>query len=384
MDETHSESKMWKRSTVVLAVVLLLASGMFLFLEAARTPQKSGRVVVPLDQNQGNLVTELENVVEERDRLQADRTRLSEAKANLGTELATVQAEVAEFKAGLEQNADDLAERDARIETLSLERINLMTRVTDLIAARLAVENRLEEVQQEKNQLVTLLEKTRGERDTIEAALSQAETQRESLAEKVEALRGKVARFSLEAGELEDLAKIEPEVAQSEGPQREDVQVVAEESLSLPPQKPEQASVGGDFPARRREMPQEKEALFAGVQDAPSLGEGVAVAADGPSALVSGVLERGVAQYNQGQYKRAFDVWYPLAEQGVRRAQFYIGSLFHEGRGVEQDQIKAFYWLSLSDKAGYPNAGTVLQTVEQIMTEAQMAAAHKLLDTAEN
>lgn len=384
MDEMHSESKMWKRSTIVLAVVLLLVTGMVLVLQATPTTQKSGRVVVSLDQDKENLVTKLENVAQERDRLQLDRTRLSEAKVNLETALATVQAEVAEFKAGLEQSADDRAERDARIETLSLERTNLMTRVTDLIAARLAAEKRLEEVQQEKNQLVTLLEQTRGERDTIAAVLSQAETQRDGLAEKVEELRGQVARISLDAGELEDLAQTEPDVPHGENLQSEDVRGAVEVALSESPQKLEEAGVGGDFPARRWEVPLEKEALIAGAQGGPSLETAVAVADDGPSALVSGGLERGVAQYNQGQYKLAFDTWYPLAEQGVRRAQFYIGSLFHEGRGVEQDQIKAFYWLSLSNKAGYPNAGLVLQTVEQTMTEAQIAAAHKLLDPAEN
>jgi uncharacterized protein len=41
--------------------------------------------------------------------------------------------------------------------------------------------------------------------------------------------------------------------------------------------------------------------------------------------------------------------WYTLAaEQGYASAQARLGALYRDGKGVPQDQVKAYFWLTLA------------------------------------
>jgi len=70
-------------------------------------------------------------------------------------------------------------------------------------------------------------------------------------------------------------------------------------------------------------------------------------------------LERALAAWNAGDYGVALDLWAPLAQAGVARAQSNMGAAFLEGRGVERDPDKAATWLRLAalqgDAAGQRN-----------------------------
>ena len=90
-------------------------------------------------------------------------------------------------------------------------------------------------------------------------------------------------------------------------------------------------------------------------------------------------IDTGLEAYKDGRYEEAFEVWLPLAKKGVRRAQFYVGGLYHEGRGVPSDKVTAHYWLSLSDKAGYHRSRALLNEVAAGMSEDELDAAEKLL-----
>jgi FtsZ-binding cell division protein ZapB len=95
--------------------------------------------------------------------------------------------------------------------------------------------------------------------------------------------------------------------------------------------------------------------------------------------VVSQALEAGLGAFKDGEYRLAYDTWLPLAEDGVRRAQFYVGGLFLDGRGVEANIVKAHYWLSLSDQAGYPLSRPLLTKIEPEMSAEERAAAQSLL-----
>jgi TPR repeat protein len=90
-------------------------------------------------------------------------------------------------------------------------------------------------------------------------------------------------------------------------------------------------------------------------------------------------VKTGLEAYKEGRYEEAFEVWLPLAKKGVRRAQFYVGGLYHEGRGVPSDKVAAHYWLSLSDQAGYHRSRDLLKEVAAGMSEDELDAAEKLL-----
>ena len=95
--------------------------------------------------------------------------------------------------------------------------------------------------------------------------------------------------------------------------------------------------------------------------------------------VVSQALEAGLGAFKDGEYRLAYDTWLPLAEDGVRRAQFYVGGLFLDGRGVEANVVKAHYWLSLSDQAGYPLSRPLLTKIEAEMSAEERTAAQSLL-----
>ncbi|MCH7864575.1 MAG: trypsin-like peptidase domain-containing protein [Proteobacteria bacterium] len=55
-------------------------------------------------------------------------------------------------------------------------------------------------------------------------------------------------------------------------------------------------------------------------------------------------FQAGLEAYNQGDYAAALGEWKPLAEAGDAAAQFNLGRLYEEGRGVPRDGVRAFLW----------------------------------------
>jgi uncharacterized protein len=56
-------------------------------------------------------------------------------------------------------------------------------------------------------------------------------------------------------------------------------------------------------------------------------------------------MARALVAWNAGHYGMALDLWAPLAQQGLARAQSNMGAAFLEGRGVARDPDKAAAWL---------------------------------------
>jgi TPR repeat protein len=66
------------------------------------------------------------------------------------------------------------------------------------------------------------------------------------------------------------------------------------------------------------------------------------------------------------------------AEQGDVDAQYRVGLIYAEGRGVEQDEVKSFYWLSRAVQQGDAGAKTLLLVVAAAMTKEQHRQATEL------
>ncbi len=65
-------------------------------------------------------------------------------------------------------------------------------------------------------------------------------------------------------------------------------------------------------------------------------------------------------------YKQAV-YWYRLAaEQGVARAQYDLGLMYFEGKGVPQDYKQAVYWYRLAAEQGYADAQSSLGAMYDI------------------
>ncbi|HHF3376382.1 TPA: sel1 repeat family protein, partial [Haemophilus influenzae] len=52
-------------------------------------------------------------------------------------------------------------------------------------------------------------------------------------------------------------------------------------------------------------------------------------------------FQQGLTAYEQSNYQTAFKLWLPLAEQGNAKAQYNLGVMYGNGRGVKQDYFKA-------------------------------------------
>ena len=70
----------------------------------------------------------------------------------------------------------------------------------------------------------------------------------------------------------------------------------------------------------------------------------LALATVSPDAVRSQEFDAGWQAYQAGDYATAIDIWQPLAEAGDPRAQYNLGSLYYDGRGVPQDRDLAIKW----------------------------------------
>jgi uncharacterized protein len=69
-----------------------------------------------------------------------------------------------------------------------------------------------------------------------------------------------------------------------------------------------------------------------------------------------GPLADGLAAYHAGDYAKALELWRPLAEKGNAEAQYRLGSLYMEGKGVEHDDAAALKWFLRAAEQGYAAA----------------------------
>ena len=95
------------------------------------------------------------------------------------------------------------------------------------------------------------------------------------------------------------------------------------------------------------------------------------------------------AQYNLGimyangrgipqDYVQAHKWLNLAADQGYATAQFNLGFMYAQGRGVPQDYVQAHMWLNLAAVNGDADAINNLDFVAAKMTPAQIAEAQKM------
>jgi uncharacterized protein len=70
------------------------------------------------------------------------------------------------------------------------------------------------------------------------------------------------------------------------------------------------------------------------------------------SPAVGGALDDGVAAYRDKAYTKAAEFWRPLAENGDAAAQYLLGDLYMEGKGVERNDATAFMWFQRAANQG--------------------------------
>ena len=66
--------------------------------------------------------------------------------------------------------------------------------------------------------------------------------------------------------------------------------------------------------------------------------------------------EAGLEAFKRGNYATALKEYRPLAEQGDAVAQFALGTMYENGRGVLQNDAKAVRWYRLGAEQGFASA----------------------------
>lgn len=125
-------------------------------------------------------------------------------------------------------------------------------------------------------------------------------------------------------------------------------------------------------------------------------------------------LARGIAEYRRGHYVQAIDILKPLALDGNPYAQFSLGAMHDDGRGVAQDYglalkwyrkaaehgladaqymtgmhyatgrgmkqnvQRAYVWLNLAAAGGYPDAERARDQEESEMSRAEVVEAQRI------
>ena len=74
----------------------------------------------------------------------------------------------------------------------------------------------------------------------------------------------------------------------------------------------------------------------------------------------AGPFEDGGAALKRGDYAEALRLWRPLADQGDANAQYMLGIMYANGRGVPQDYAEAMKWCRLAAEQGYARAQYML------------------------
>ena len=81
------------------------------------------------------------------------------------------------------------------------------------------------------------------------------------------------------------------------------------------------------------------------------------------SVLSRAEFTQGYEAAQSGDYKRAIQIWKPLAEESNVAAQYTLGWLYESGQGVKQNNQQAAYWYTKAAKQGDVAAQYVLATM---------------------
>ena len=102
-------------------------------------------------------------------------------------------------------------------------------------------------------------------------------------------------------------------------------------------------------------------------------------------AIASMYEKEGDAEQNVQNDRKAFywyhkvAYWYhKAAEQNDAVAQFNLGCMYQEGRGVAPDPVQAYKWFKISAINGFEPADEELQKIKKQMTAEKITEAERL------
>ncbi|MEM7222171.1 MAG: hypothetical protein AAF495_04290 [Pseudomonadota bacterium] len=221
------------------------------------------------------------------------------------------------------------------------------------------------------------------ERDDLAAQLETAANERDQMLGELEDLRAAQAEAAAEPDSSTLVSDLATATAQRDSMAGDLERLRAElkaQGTALEAALVEAESLKQQLAQAQSRAEAEAAAATQADQSAAASSESVETVAEVPNnAAIEAAVEEGLRAYQAKDFKTAFDTWAPLAEQGVARAQFYVGALYRDGAGVNRDMVQAYVWLKRSDERGYIYAKGLLDRVSKEMNPEQLAQAEAVL-----
>ncbi len=104
----------------------------------------------------------------------------------------------------------------------------------------------------------------------------------------------------------------------------------------------------------------------------------VAITLFSMTSLTWGALERGFDALEQGDFATAHHALLIAAQQGEGLAQYWLGRLYRNGRGVTQNFVEAHRWFNLAAAQGLAVAAQARDQLALSMSPTQIADAQQL------
>jgi TPR repeat protein len=83
------------------------------------------------------------------------------------------------------------------------------------------------------------------------------------------------------------------------------------------------------------------------------------------SAAYAQSCQDGQAAFDAGNYAKALTIFEPLASKNDDCAQFYLGQMYMQGKGVPEDKAKAHEYFKKAAAQGNPRAKLISDFMER-------------------
>lgn len=120
--------------------------------------------------------------------------------------------------------------------------------------------------------------------------------------------------------------------------------------------------------------------LFLSGISASASGQAVNVANYARNAPGTQYLERGNRFYEQGDFDAAAGYYRLAARWADKLAQFNLGMLHVNGKGVPRDPLRGWAWIELASERGYPTYEAVADDIWDQLSEDHRKAARAILE----
>lgn len=364
---------------ITLAVILVGIAGFLLGLIVAVERQDTAIVGPRVDAGESSRIARLETALAGRDsevaELQAELAQ-QRAEAPSPAETTEVESRIADLEAAL-------MDKSTGLNVLQSELDELSGQLAEAIQARDELHKEGEQAAKERDGLRQELEQATNYLDAQREESAQVgrdrENERASFEQSIAGLRSEL-EATQERARAPDPKVPEPEVLEPEVAGREEsssTEAAAAETQPVTPEPPAVVSSASAKPAVTE--PEEPKPPADAEPEEPKPQS----AAAPPPPAPRGPISQGIAAYRAADYRKAYALWLPPALNGSPRAQFFIGALYYEGRGVPADLVLSYMWLRAATRKDDPGAIKLLDKIRGGMSGPELAEAETRIANGE-